>query len=66
MSFSKCSNLETKTRYTSKFAIKEIKGRTITSDKQNLVNKAFKMAFTHLKIKINENFKLKKITKTKM
>ena len=41
MSFMKCSNLETKTLYTSNFAIKEVKSRTIISDKQNLESKAF-------------------------
>ena len=41
MSFSKRYDLEAKTLYTSNFAIKEIKGWTIISDKQNLENKAF-------------------------
>ena len=45
MSFSKCSNLETKKLYTSNFVVKEIKGRTIISDKQTLENKAFKTVF---------------------
>ena len=36
MSFSKCSNLEAKNVKHLNFAIKEIKCRTITSDKQNL------------------------------
>ena len=36
------------------------------SHKQNLENKAFKVGFMHLKIKIKEKFKLKtKFTKTK-
>ena len=38
MSFSKCSNLEAKNII---HFIKEIKGRTIISDKQDLENKAF-------------------------
>ena len=67
MSFSKCSNLEVKTLYTSYFAIKEIKGKTIISDKQNLENKAFYMDFMHLKIRIKEKFKLKtKLTNLKI
>ena len=68
MSFSKCSNLEAKNE-TSNFAIKEIRGRTIISHKQNLENKGrfYMMGFMHLKIKIEEKFKLKtKLTKTKI
>ena len=41
MSFSKCSNLEAEKLYTSNFAIKEVKGRAIISDNQNLEDKAF-------------------------
>ena len=41
MSFSRCSKLEDKKLYTSDFAIKEMKGQTIISDKQNLKDKAF-------------------------
>ena len=53
-----------KTLYTSNFAIKEIKGRTIVSDKQNLENKAFGWVSMHLKMKIKEKFKLEtKLTK---
>ena len=64
MSVSNCSNLELKWLYTSNFAIKEIKGQTIISNKQNVENKAFQMGFMHLKIKIKEKFKLKtKLTK---
>ena len=41
MLFSKCSEFEAKKKlYTSTFAIKELKGRTITSNKQNLESKA--------------------------
>ena len=40
MAFSKCSNL--KTLYTSNFASKELKGRTITSDKQILETNLFR------------------------
>ena len=41
MSFSKCYNLDAKTLYISDFAIKEIRGRSVTSDKQSLENKTF-------------------------
>ena len=54
MSFSKCSHLEAKHVIRSNFAIKEMKSRTVISDKQNL-EKTFQMGFMHLKIKINEN-----------
>ena len=65
MSFWECSNLEAEK--TSNFAIKEIKGRTIISDKQNLEHKASQVGFMHLEIKIKEKFKLKtKVTKTKI
>ena len=60
MSFSKFSNLEA---YTSNFAIKEIKGRTIVSNKQNAKNEAFKVGYVLLKIKLIEKFKL---TETKI
>ena len=63
MSFSKCSNLEAKTLYTSNFVIKERKSRTIISHKQTEISKTTLvkpyMGFTHLKIKIKEKFKLK-------
>ena len=66
MPFSKCSNSEAKTLYTSNFAIKEIKGITIISDKQNPENKAFQMGFMHLKIQIKEKFEPKtKLTEIK-
>ena len=45
--------------YSLNFVIKEMKGRTIISNKQNFENKAFWMDFVHLKIKIKEKFKLK-------
>ena len=53
-SFSKCSNLEAKKAKTSNFAIKELKGRTIISNEQNIDKKAFYKGFMHLKIKIKE------------
>ena len=57
LSSSKCSNLEAIRLYPSNFAIKEIKGRTIISHKQNLKNK----------VKIKEELKLKtKLTETKI
>ena len=65
---SKCSGLKAKNVInTSNFSNKEIKGRTIISDKQNLEKKAFSMGFIHLKIKIKEKFKLKtKLIETKI
>ena len=57
MSLSKCSSLEAEKviEKFENFAMKDINGRTIISDKQNLKNKAFQMGFMHLKIKIKEN-----------
>ena len=53
--------------YTSNSVIKEIKGRTIISNKQNSENEAFYIGFMHLKIKIKEKFKLyTELTKTKI
>ena len=53
--------------HTSDFAIKEIKGGTMISNKQNVEDKDFKVGFTLLKIKLIENFKLKiKLTETKI
>ena len=68
VSLSKCSNLEAiKTLDTSNVAIEEIKGRTMISKKQNVENKAFKVRFTLLKIKLIKKFKLKrKLTETKI
>ena len=64
-SFSKA--LEARTLHTSNFVIKEVKGRTMISCKQNFENEAFKMGFTLLKIKLTEKFKLKvKLTVTKV
>ena len=59
MSFSKCSNLEAKILHTSNFVTKEIKGRIMISNKQNVENEAFKVGFTLLKIKLIQKLKLK-------
>ena len=71
--FSKCSCLEVKKVIHLKLSIKEIKGRTIISDKQNFKNKAgfyaseIKDGFYGSEMKIKEKFKLKaKLTKTKI
>ena len=45
--------------YTLNFVIKEMKGRTMISNKQNVENEAFKVGFTLLKIKLIEKFKIK-------
>ena len=64
MSFSKCSNLEDKNaRY---FKLFYQSDKSLISNKQNVKNEAFKVAFTRLKIKLIEKFKLKiKLTETK-
>ena len=48
--------------HTSNFVIKEIKGRTVISNRQNvafIINDAFRVGFIILKIKLIEKFKLK-------
>ena len=66
MSFSKSSYLEAKTLHISTPVIKETKGRTMISKEQNVENKAFKVGFTLLKIKLIEKFHLKiRLTETK-
>ena len=44
---------------TSNFIIKEIKGQTMISNKQNVENEAVKVVFKLLKIMLIEKFKLK-------
>ena len=56
-----------KTSHISDFVIKEIKGRIMISNKQNVENEAFKVGFALLKIKLIEKFKLKiELTETKI
>ena len=53
--------------HTSNFVIKEIQGRTMISNKQNVEKETFKWMFTLLKIKLIEKFKLKiKLIETKI
>ena len=61
MSFSKCSNLETKNGMHFKLCYQRDIGSNyiMISSKQNFRSEAFKMGFTHLKIKLIEKFKLK-------
>ena len=59
MSFSESSNSEANHVTHFKLCFKEIKGRTIISNEQNVENEAHKIGFTLLKIKIIERFKLK-------
>ena len=67
MSFSKCSNYKLKTLHASNFVIKEIKGRAVISNKQNVENEVFKLGFKLRKIKLIEKFKLKiKVIETKV
>ena len=67
MSFRNALNWKLKTLNTSNFAIKEIKGGTMISNKQNFEKEAFKVGSMLLKIKIVENLKVKiKLTETKI
>ena len=67
MSFPKCSNLEAKKLHTSNFVIKEIKGRTVISNKQNVENDASEVGFTLLTIKLIDKLELKRrLTVTKL
>ena len=53
--------------YTSNLAIKQITSRIVTSDKRNRENRAFRMRFMHLRIKIQEKPQKKtKLTETKL
>ena len=67
MSFPKCSSLEVKNVTHFKLCYQIERSLTMTSNKQNVENKAFNVGFTLLKIKLLEKIALKiKITETKI